>query len=55
MTLVVETPAKLSKEAKDLLRQFDALTGDSLNQASRETGDGPVKKESSKKKKFWKN
>ena len=55
VTLVVETPAKLSKEAKDLLRQFDALTGDSLNQASRETGDGPVKKESSKKKKFWKN
>ena len=56
MTLVVETPTKLSKEAKDLLRQFDALTGDSLNQAERETAekDAP-KKESNKKKKFWKN
>ena len=56
VTLVVETPTKLSKEAKDLLRQFDALTGDSLNQAERETAekDAP-KKESNKKKKFWKN
>ena len=51
----VET--KLSKEAKDLLRQFDALTGDSLKQAERETAekDAPPKKESNKKKKFWKN
>ena len=55
VTLVVETPTKLSKEAKELLKQFDALTGDSLNQAGRETGDGQTKKESSKKKKFWKN
>jgi molecular chaperone DnaJ len=56
VTLVVETPTKLSKEAKDLLRQFDALTGDSLNQAERESAekDAP-KKESNKKKKFWKN
>jgi len=53
----VETPTKLSKEAKDLLRQFDALTGDSLNQAERETADkkDAPKKESNKKKKFWKN
>ena len=28
VNLVVETPTKLSKEAKELLRQFDALTGD---------------------------
>ena len=55
VTLVVETPTKLSKEAKELLKQFDALTGDSLNAASRETGDGHAKKETSKKKKFWKN
>ena len=54
VTLVVETPTKLSKEAKDLLRQFDALTGDSLNQAERETAETGGKKES-KKKKFWKN
>ena len=52
----METPSKLSKEAKDLLRQFDALTGDSLNQAQRETGDDkPTRKESNKKKKFWKS
>jgi molecular chaperone DnaJ len=55
VTLVVETPTKLSKEAKELLKQFDALTGDSLNAASRETGDGHAKKETTKKKKFWKN
>ena len=57
VTLVVETPTKLSKEAKDLLRQFDALTGDSLKQAECETAekDAPPKKESNKKKKFWKN
>ena len=57
VTLVVETPTKLSKEAKDLLRQFDALTGDSLKQAERETAekDAPPKKEPNKKKKFWKN
>ena len=54
VTLVVETPTKLSKEAKDLLRQFDALTGDSLNQAERETAETGGKKES-RKKKFWKN
>ena len=55
VTLVVETPTKLSKEAKELLKQFDALTGDSLNQAERESEGGSAKKETSKKKKFWKN
>ena len=52
VTLVVQTPDKLSKEAKDLLKQFDALTGDSLN-AVKNAG---VSKDSddSKKKKFWK-
>lgn len=62
VTLVVETPVKLSKEAKDLLRQFDALTGDSLNEAERATqekadGDENAPKpegKSSRKKKFWK-
>ena len=33
VTLVVQTPEKLSSEAQDLLRQFDALTGDSLHAA----------------------
>ena len=35
VTLVVQTPEKLSHEAKELLRKFDELTGDSLNAASR--------------------
>lgn len=53
VTLVVQTPEKLSGEAKDLLRQFDALTGDSLNAAKKATGEGDVK-DTGKKKKFWK-
>ena len=32
VTLIVNTPAGLSKEAKELLREFDALTANSLNQ-----------------------
>jgi molecular chaperone DnaJ len=57
VTLIVETPTKLSKEAKELLRQFDALTGDSLNEADRVTKDNntTTKKEQPKKKKFWKS
>ena len=59
VTLVIETPTKLSKEAKELLRQFDALTGDSLGEAARVSEEGGVAKEhakdNSKKKKFWKN
>ena len=31
-TLVIQTPEKLSPEAKEALRQFDALTGNTLNQ-----------------------
>ncbi|MBR2037756.1 MAG: molecular chaperone DnaJ [Lachnospiraceae bacterium] len=49
VTLVVQTPDKLSNEAKELLRQFDALTGDSLNTAPKEGTDEPKSK-----KKFWK-
>ena len=33
VTLVIQTPEKMSSEAKELLRKFDALTGDSLNAA----------------------
>ena len=49
VTLVIQTPDKLSNEAKELLRQFDALTGDSLNTAQKEGTDEPKTK-----KKFWK-
>lgn len=32
VTLIISTPTNLSKEAKDLLRQFDEITGGSLTQ-----------------------
>ena len=35
VTLVIQTPEKLSAEAKELLRRFDELTGDSLNAANK--------------------
>ncbi len=58
ITLVVQVPDKLSHEAKELLKQFDALTGDSLNatkseQAAEGTPDNKDPKDG-KKKKFWK-
>lgn len=56
ITLVVQVPDKLSHEAKDLLKKFDELTGDSLNAAKKvESGKngGPEPKEK-KKKGFWK-
>ncbi len=40
VTLVVQTPEKLSREARELLKKFDELTGDSLNAAARATSDG---------------
>lgn len=65
VTLVVQVPERLSKEAKDLLMQFDALTGDSLNAAKRvsqakndskpeDTKDPKDTKGSGKKKGFFK-
>lgn len=59
VTLVVEVPDKLSHEAKELLRQFDAESGDSLNAAKKlEKDDKSDSKEGKegkdKKKKFWK-
>ena len=59
VTLVVQVPDKLSAEAKDLLRQFDKLTGDSLNAVAgaedkNTNGDSKDPKEGGKKKKFWK-
>ncbi|MCQ2520035.1 MAG: molecular chaperone DnaJ [Lachnospiraceae bacterium] len=50
VTLVVQTPDKLSHEARELLKKFDSLTGDSLN-AVKNSGVTPEKEE--KKKKFW--
>ena len=51
VTLVVQTPDKLSKEAKDLLKQFDALTGDSLNAVQNASASTDP---DDKKKKVWK-
>ena len=57
VTLVVQVPDKLSKEAKDLLKKFDEATDDSLNAASRLTSDkgggNEEKAETKKKKKFF--
>lgn len=57
VTLVIQTPDKLSHEAKELLRKFDELTGDSLNavakaDAEKESKEEP-KESKDKKKKFW--
>lgn len=52
VTLVVQVPDKLSNEAKELLRQFDAETGNTLNATKNTSSDGTEPKE--KKKKFWK-
>ena len=57
VTLVVQVPDKLSKEAKDLLKKFDEATDDSLNAASRLTSDkgggNEEKAETKRKKKFF--
>ncbi|MCM1540387.1 MAG: molecular chaperone DnaJ [Blautia sp.] len=58
VTLVVQVPDKLSHEAKELLRQFDELTGDSLHAAKNATSqeDDPkdTRESGGRKKKFWK-
>ena len=51
VTLIVDIPKKLSKEAKDALKEFDALHDQSLE------GDPAAKAEKttrSGRKKFWK-
>ena len=56
VTLVVQVPDKLSKEAKDLLKKFDEVTDDSLNAAKRLDKDKNGEeqpKENKKKKKFF--
>ena len=64
VTLVIQVPDKLKPEAKELLRQFDELTGDTLNAVSRANGEpqpgdekdakDPKDSKDGKKKKFWK-
>jgi len=44
VTLVIKTPEKLSQEAKDILRQFDMATGNSLNQNPEDLKEKPKKK-----------
>ncbi len=55
VTLVVQVPDKLKPEAKELLRQFDELTGDTLNAAknSDSAPEGDDGKDG-RKKRFWK-
>ena len=50
VTLVIQTPDKLSHEAKELLKKFDELTGDSLNASKKVESN----KEDGKKKKLFK-
>lgn len=51
ITLIVKTPVKLSGEAKELLRQFDQLTGNSLNTQEESSDDSDDAKAAGKKKK----
>lgn len=58
VTLVVQVPDKLKPEAKELLRQFDEMTGDSLHASekvsSSETDTDSKDTKGGKKKKLWK-
>lgn len=54
VTLVVQVPDKLSHEAKELLKKFDAECGDTLNAAKRVTEEDAPEDDGGKKKKFWK-
>lgn len=47
VTLVIQTPEKLSAEAKELLRKFDEITSNSLHAADN------IDAEKDRKKKFW--
>ncbi len=60
VTLVVQIPDKMSHEAKELLKKFDAECGDTLNAAKKVvSNEEPEKNDGNgssngKKKKFWK-
>ena len=49
VTLTIRTPNRLSEEAKEALRKFDELTGNSLNSAA---GEEPKKKKKSFREKM---
>ena len=44
VTLVIQTPEHLSAEAKEALRHFDELTGNTLNQNTTTSKEEPKKK-----------
>ena len=52
VTLTVVTPNRLSEEAKEALRRFDELSGDSLNRAAQDSGAEPKKKKKSLREKM---
>lgn len=52
VTLVVQVPTKLSEEAKDALREFDAVSGNSLNRQSGKEAEKEKAKEKPKRKGF---
>ena len=60
VTLVVQVPDKLKPEARELLRQFDEVTGNTLNAAKstpeqdQHGNEGKENGKEGKKKKFWK-
>lgn len=51
VTLIVQTPTDISREAKDLLRKFDELTGDSLKEAEKYIANKDKDEKEPKKKK----
>lgn len=53
ITLVIETPERMSNEAKELLKKFDELTGDSLHAAEKASSGKDPKDKGSKKKKIF--
>ena len=54
MTLVVQVPDKLSHEAKELLKKFDEITGDTLSAAKKVSGNSAEEPVGKSKKKFRK-
>ena len=53
VTLVVQVPDKLSHDAKELLKKFDEVSGDSLNAAKRVDNSTNNDNDPKKKKKFF--
>ncbi len=51
VTLVVQVPTGLTQSARDLLKQFDAVTGDSLNYVKKHTDEASAENSKNKKKK----